>query len=127
MVRTCLELRRLVASGAPCAGSAVGRRLVTAIPTIGDNVERAVEQVQRRAPDARVILVGYPRIAPSTGGCPRLLPLASGDLAFGDRVLRALDRALRAAATATGVDFLDAYAASAGHDAHIRRILDRIH
>jgi hypothetical protein len=62
------------------------------------------------------VLVGYPRIAPSTGACPRRLPLARGDVAFGDRVLRALDGALRDAAASTGVDYLDAYAASEGHD-----------
>ena len=116
LVRTCLDLRRLDPGGAPCAESSVGRRLMAATPTIGANVERAIERVRRRAPEARVVLVGYPRIAPTTGGCPRLLPFARGDVAFGDRVLRALDGALSDAAQATGVEYLDAYAASEDHD-----------
>jgi lysophospholipase L1-like esterase len=116
LLRTCLEVRRLDPQGSPCAESAVGRQMLAVAPAIGANVGRAIERVQRRAPGARVVLVGYPRIAPSTGACPRRLPLARGDVAFGDRVLRALDGALRDAAASTGVDYLDAYAASEGHD-----------
>ena len=116
LVRSCLDLRRIDPQGSPCADSPVGRRLLASAPVIGDHVQRAIERVQRRASDARVVLVGYPRIAPPDGGCPKLLPFARGDVAFGDRVLRALDASLREAAAATGVDYLDAYSASEGHD-----------
>ncbi len=116
LVRTCLDARRSDPRGAPCAESAVGQRMLASVPTIGSRVERAVRRVQRRAPDARVVLVGYPRIAPARGTCPRRLPLARGDVAFGHRVLRALHLALRDAARATGADYLDLYAASRGHD-----------
>jgi lysophospholipase L1-like esterase len=116
LVQTCLHLRSSDPEGAPCAESAVGKRLVSRVPDIGDNVERAIEKVQRRAPNARVILVGYPRLAPPDGGCPRLMPFADGDVAFGDRVVRALDRALRGAAESAGVEYLSLYAASEGHD-----------
>ena len=116
LVQNCLNLRRLDPGGSPCADSAVGRQLLASTPTIGDHVERALARVQRRAPDARVVLVGYPRIAPPDGACPRLLPFATGDVAFGDRVLRALDDELADAADAAGVDYLDLYDASEGHD-----------
>ncbi len=116
LVETCLRLRTQDRRGAPCADSAVGRRLLAATPRIGGNIERALRRVQRRAPDARVILVGYPRIAPSRGACPRRLPFATGDVTFGDRVLRALDRSMSRAADRVGVDYLDLYSASAGHD-----------
>lgn len=116
LLRACLDVRAADPDGAPCAESDIGQRMLAQAPTIGAHVERAVERVRRRAPDARVVLVGYPRIAPSAGICPGRLPLASGDVAFGDRVLRALDGGLRAAAEATGVDYLDLYTASEGHD-----------
>ena len=116
LVQACLRLRSSDPTGAPCASSALGERLVSQIPAIGRNVERALERVERRAPNARVILVGYPRIAPAEGACPRRLPFADGDVAFGDRVLRELDGALGDAADAAGVEYLDLYAASAGHD-----------
>lgn len=116
LVQNCLKLRRLDPGGSPCAESAVGRQLLASTPTVGAHVERALARVQRRAPAARVVLVGYPRIAPPDGACPRLLPFATGDVAFGDRVLRTLDAALADAADAAGVDYLDLYDASAGHD-----------
>jgi lysophospholipase L1-like esterase len=116
LVRACLQLRSSDPGGAPCATSALGERLVSRIPDIGRNVERSLERIERRAPNARVILVGYPRIAPSDGACPRRLPFADGDVAFGDRVLRELDASLRGAADAAGVEYLDLYTASAGHD-----------
>lgn len=116
LVQTCLQLRSSDPQGAPCATSAAGERLVTHIPDIGRNVERALDRVARRAPNARVVLVGYPRIAPADGACPNRLPFAAGDVAFGDRVVRELDEALAAAADAAGAEYLDLYAASAGHD-----------
>jgi lysophospholipase L1-like esterase len=116
LVQACLQLRSSDPTGAPCATSSLGERLVSRIPSIGRNVERALERIERRAPNARVILVGYPRIAPADGACPRELPFADGDVTFGDRVLRELDAALRGAADAAGVEYLDLYTASAGHD-----------
>ena len=116
LVQTCLNLRSSDPQGAPCADSAVGKRLVSRVPDVGRNVERALGRVQERAPHARVILVGYPQIAPSEGACPRLMPFAAGDVAFGDQVVRELDEALADAAAAAGVEYLDLYTASEGHD-----------
>jgi lysophospholipase L1-like esterase len=116
LVQTCLGLRAQDPGGAPCAHSTEGRRLLASTPRIGDNVQRALERVQHKAPQARVVLVGYPRIAPPEGTCPQLLPFATGDVAFGDDVLRAIDAAMSDAAESAGVDYLDLYRASAGHD-----------
>lgn len=116
LVQACLGLRDQDPTGSPCADSSLGQQLLASAPRIGANVERALGRVRERAPNARVVLVGYPRIAPAEGECPRLLPFARGDVAFGDRVLRALDTAMREAAEDRGVEYLDLYAASAGHD-----------
>ena len=45
----------------------------------------------RKAPRAKVLLVGYLRLAPDRGTCVGL-PLAAGDYAEGRRISRALDR-----------------------------------
>ncbi|MGA9748480.1 MAG: SGNH/GDSL hydrolase family protein, partial [Nocardioides sp.] len=86
LVQTCLQLRAQDPTGSPCARSDLGRSLLAATTRIGENLERALRRVHRRAPEARVILVGYPRIAPTRADCPRRLPFATGDVAFGDRV-----------------------------------------
>ena len=119
LTNTCLQLRSSDPAGAPCrAAMTADRRDLVATTTvrIGHHVARALRQVAARAPQARVVLVGYPRIAPPRGECPELLPYATGDVAFGDEVLRHLDTALRAAAERTGAAYLDMYDASRGHD-----------
>ena len=117
LVATCSRLRDEDPGGAPCT-AALERRgvdLVAETRKIADRVEASLREVQRRAPRARVLLVGYLRLVPSTGRCDDL-PLADGDYAYGVRVSRALDAALARAARRTGVGFVDMYAASEGHD-----------
>ncbi|QNN53837.1 SGNH/GDSL hydrolase family protein [Nocardioides mesophilus] len=118
LVNLCPRLRAQDPAGSPCADELArrGEDLRSTTARIGQRVADAVEEVQQRAPDARVVLVGYLRIAPTDGSCPRRLPFATGDLAFGDRVIRSLNAALAGAARRTGVEFLDMYAASEGHD-----------
>lgn len=116
VVRTCVSLRAEDPTGSPCADSGAASGVLTDAARIGDHVARALTRIRARAPAARVVVVGYLRIAPSEGQCPRVLPLAAGDVAFGDRVLRALNDALQRAARSAGVDYFDAYRASAGHD-----------
>ena len=119
LTKTCLQARSSDPGGSPCRTrmtSGGGPDLVAVTGAIGRNVERALGQVADRAPRARVVLVGYPRIAPGRGECPALLPYATGDVAFGDEVLRRLNTAMRRAADRAGAEFLDMYAASRGHD-----------
>jgi lysophospholipase L1-like esterase len=117
LVSTCSQVSRHGQTGSPCADTlqARGVDLVAEAARISTPVSDAVREVQRRAPKAKVVLVGYLRLAPADGRC-RLLPFARGDYAFGDRVTRALNDALARAARRTDVAFVDMYAASAGHD-----------
>jgi lysophospholipase L1-like esterase len=117
LVATCERLRPSDPQGSPCA-----RRLATrgpdldrAVATISGNVSGVLETIRRRAPDAKVLLVGYLRLVPDRGSCVGL-PLAAGDYATGRQISEALERALRQAARRTGTTFVDMYSASAGHD-----------
>jgi lysophospholipase L1-like esterase len=118
LIGTCLGSRADDPAGAPCQAAlrATGTDPAEVTRRIGANVETALGEVAARAPEARVVLVGYPRIAPTSGGCPQRLPFAAGDVGFGDQVVRSLNRALQGAARAAEVEFLDVYAASRGHD-----------
>jgi len=117
LVRTCTQLRSSDPQGSPCA-----RRLATqgpdldgAVATISRHVTGVLRTIRRKAPDAKVLLVGYLRLVPDRGSCVGL-PLAAGDYAEGRRISQGLDRALRQAARRTGTTFVDMYSASAGHD-----------
>ncbi len=117
LVATCSRLGRRQPAGSPCADR-LGRRavdLVARTEQIGDRVEAAVRRVQRRAPEATVVVVGYLRLAPEDGRC-RELPFARGDYGYGVRVSEALNDALERAARRTDALFVDMHERSEGHD-----------
>jgi hypothetical protein len=75
-----------------------------------------IRDIQKRAPAARIVVVDYPRVVPTTGTCPRRLPLAEGDYPWAATISARLSASVRGAAKRTGADFVDMYAASNGHD-----------
>jgi len=76
----------------------------------------SVQLVQRLAPRARVVLVGYPALLPPRGDCARLPRMRPVDRATFRAANHALSAGLRAAARRTGVEYVDVEAASRGHD-----------
>lgn len=81
---------------------------------IGDRLERVLEEVEKRAPDARVLVVGYPQPVPAEGDCPQLSLVEKRGQARAD--LELLDDALREAADDADAGFVDVLKASEGHD-----------
>jgi lysophospholipase L1-like esterase len=106
-----------------CRRSAQICRLHDRREVLGDIVDQvqpalvpALELIREWAPNARVLLVGYPKMLPSRGGCARLPRMRGQDRAtFRDINLR-LRYAMRDAAREAGVEYVDFYAVSAGHD-----------
>jgi lysophospholipase L1-like esterase len=81
-------------------------------------VAGVLEAVEQRSPDARVLLVGYPAILPDEGpGCFPLVPFSPGDVAYLRGVQKDLNAMLADQAAGAGVDFVDTYTPSIGHDA----------
>ncbi len=117
LVRLCTRLRGSDPSGSPCTRELAARHvdLDSVTRVISQHVAASLRDIKRRAPHATVLLVGYLRLVPDSGTC-RALPLAAGDYAEGRRIGEALAQAQRRAARATGVRFVDMYAASRGHD-----------
>src|SRR5690242_11547828 len=103
LVNTCTQLRSSDPQGDPCTRRFVtqGPDLDRAVATISASVAEVLRTIARRAPDARVVLVGYLRLVPDRGSCVGL-PLAAGDYAVGRRISQGLDRALHRAARRTG-------------------------
>lgn len=106
-------------SSTPCrdrmATADGGDLLLDAVAAGRDDVVRAVRAIERRAPRAEVLLVGYPRLLTAGRTCPEL-PLAAGDYAYVERVNRGLNDNLRYAARRTGASYVDVWAASRRHD-----------
>lgn len=76
---------------------------------------RALAAIHRRAPDAVVVVVGYPDLLPASGRCAAA-PFAAADYRPISQVEAALNGSLRVAARARDALYVDLAAASRGHD-----------
>lgn len=91
------------------------RRSRAALPRTGDRVAAVLQRVQRRAPEATVVLVGYPRLADPEQSCARI-PVPTARLADIAELERRLNRALGRAARRAGALFADLRPDSRGHE-----------
>ncbi len=85
----------------------------------GERLTAALGEIKRRAPQAEVLLVGYPALLPQDPArCAGTLGegIAAADVDFVSEQEQDLNGMLRQRAEAAGVVFVDTYSASAGHD-----------
>ncbi len=83
---------------------------------MGEKVAANLAEAKRRAPNAQIVLIGYPRLLPATGTCPDLVPLPSLVLQRLRTSLERTNQILSSVARAAEVDYVDMYTASVGHD-----------
>ena len=121
LITECPKLRESDPAGSPCRAHFTVDGVDTMkqkVAMTGQRVRAVLAGVHERSPAAKVVLVGYPRIAPPQGACPAVLPMADGDLRWLDEVEQALNKGLASAAGADGrTAFVDMYPPSLGHDA----------
>jgi lysophospholipase L1-like esterase len=92
--------------------------LAAAVKQVGDKVATSLAEIRFLAPRARVLVVGYPDIVPSTGsGCWPKLPFSTSDLNFVRTIENDLNGTLSRDAEAAGDGFVNMAAPSASHDA----------
>ncbi|MEV5746312.1 SGNH/GDSL hydrolase family protein [Actinoallomurus sp. NPDC052308] len=115
IVLTCATLSLASPHGAPCTryyGSTLDQR----ISATASKVAAVLHAVHARAPHARVLVVGYPRMLPARTGCWPNVPTASGDIPFLDRFERHLNTMLAEEARRGDAGFVDAYRTAQRHD-----------
>jgi lysophospholipase L1-like esterase len=123
LVSTCPGLRASAPTGNPCEEHFTTNgvdTVATAITAIPPRIEAVLAAIHQRSPGARVVVVGYPRIAPENGYCPDILPFADGDYAWLNRVESDLNQALEDAADDGDAEYVDTFGPSRGHDACAR-------
>lgn len=81
------------------------------------DVRQALADIHTRAPEAKVVIVGYPWLLPAAHTCAPSIPVAPGDAPFVRALQTTLNDAIRQAAEDTDTTFVDMSAASEGHDA----------
>jgi lysophospholipase L1-like esterase len=120
IIEHCTTLSLTDPFGSPCKDhyTAGGTdRLRAAIAKAAPKVAADLRGIHADAPNARVLVVGYPVILPNSGdGCWPLVPFAFGDVPYLRGVEQALNSMLAAVAAANDATFVDTYTASIGHD-----------
>ncbi len=99
----------------PCRTANAGR-IERKMDQIRANLGEVLEEAAERAPEARVLFVGYPRLLPDEGSCPKRVPVADGDVAYVREMLELLVAAQKGAAEDAGAQYVDVYTPSTGHD-----------
>jgi hypothetical protein len=80
-------------------------------------IDRALAEIRRRSPGARVFVIGYPGAIPDTGpGCWPQVPILEPDMRYLRDKFKEMNAMLAAAARRAGARFIDTYASSIGHD-----------
>jgi hypothetical protein len=111
----------LTPTGHPCQDHYVvnGRdELRERIAMTAPKVAAVLDGIRQRSPLARVLVVGYLAILPESGpGCWPQMPIAPDDVPYLRGIQKELNAMLEQQAVANGAEYVDAYAASVGHDA----------
>lgn len=87
------------------------------IAATAPRVQATIAGIRERAPHARILLLDYFEGIGLDGGCWPEIPISDGDAMWLGHKLIELHDMLAGVASATGVQFVDTYNGSSGHDA----------
>ena len=103
--------------GSPCKDKYGSSFENTIKKTTYPSLVKALKAVRAKAPKAKVAILSYPWILPTSDGCYPQMPVAKGDVPYLRHEQATLNDAVRRAAAATGATYVDLNTVSNGHDA----------
>jgi hypothetical protein len=92
------------------------------IRSVATDLAAALGTIRRKAPDATIVLVGYPRLVPDHGTCgspgerDAPLPVPEAQVARMRETVKFVDQVWQETAKQAGAKYVDVYDESAGHD-----------
>jgi lysophospholipase L1-like esterase len=93
-------------------------QLENAVTATGPKVAKALRQIKDRSPNARILLVNYLAGLPVSGkGCWPVIPIVDVDVAYLQAKFRQMNAMLARVAADNGVELVDTYSPTVGHDA----------
>ncbi|HEX4091115.1 MAG TPA: SGNH/GDSL hydrolase family protein [Trebonia sp.] len=119
VLEECMELSFTDPWGSPCQAhyaSGGTDQLAALVKAEGPRMAVVLADIAARAPQARIVLVGYPDLFPLSGGCWPAVPITDGDIAYLRGIEVRLNATLAADARAAGATFVNTYAPTIGHD-----------
>jgi hypothetical protein len=105
-----------ICTAVPCGDKASPQTILADVSSMSETLTSAVRAIQDRAPNASIVLVGYPALTPQSGDSDALPKLDQVGLDSANLVLQSINHAIRDAARETGSGFLDVASLSAGHE-----------
>ena len=115
----CMELSFTDPWGSPCRAHYTGGgtdRLAALVKAEAPKMTAVLADIAARAPQARIVLVGYPDLFPLSGGCWPAVPITDGDIAYLRGIELQLNAMLAADAKTAGATFVNTYPPTVGHD-----------
>ena len=116
---TCMELSVTDLFGSPCERrftSGGTDQLAARVSAEAGKITTVLAAIRARAPEARVLVVGYPDLFPQHGGCWPAVPITDGDIAYLRSTELLLNAMLAGDASAAGATYVDTYTPTIGHD-----------
>jgi lysophospholipase L1-like esterase len=115
----CMELSFTDPWGSPCQAYYTRGgtdRLAAAVRAEAPKMAAVLADIAVRAPQARIVVVGYPDLFPLSGGCWPAVPITDGDIAYLRGIELQLNAMLAADAKAADATFVDTFTPTIGHD-----------
>uniref|UniRef100_A0AAU3GYM8 SGNH/GDSL hydrolase family protein n=1 Tax=Streptomyces sp. NBC_01401 TaxID=2903854 RepID=A0AAU3GYM8_9ACTN len=107
-------------TGSPCKthyNASGSDAITTRINSTAAKLAVDLQYLRALAPNARVLVVGYPSLVPDDGkACRPGVPFADGDVSYLRDVNKKLNQALADRARSAGAEYADTYTMTTGHD-----------
>ncbi|MEU9283374.1 SGNH/GDSL hydrolase family protein [Streptomyces sp. NPDC048275] len=118
---TCAVLAANDPSGSPCRDYLTqggSDQVEQSIAATASKISEVIAEIHRRAPHARVAMVGYPSLFPDSGvGCTSpSVPFAAGDFAYLRDKTKSLNSMIAHRAKLGAATYVDTYKPTIGHD-----------
>jgi lysophospholipase L1-like esterase len=116
---TCMALSFTNPWGSPCKShytSGGTDQLAARVQAEAAKMTAVLTAIAAKAPQARIVVVGYPDLFPQSGGCWPAVPITSGDIGYLRGIEVQLNSMLAADAKAAGATYVDTYTPTIGHD-----------
>ncbi|MBE1497730.1 lysophospholipase L1-like esterase [Amycolatopsis lexingtonensis] len=116
-VTQCLNLLPVSTCKAKFTAGGVDQ-LENAVTATEPKIAAALQGIKERSPHARILLVNYLAGLPASGkGCWPVIPVADGDIAYLQAKFLQMNAMLARVAADNGVELVDTYSPTLGHDA----------
>jgi lysophospholipase L1-like esterase len=115
----CMKLSFTDPWGSPCEAhytSGGTDQLAALVKAEAPKMATALQEIAADAPQARIVLVGYPDLFPQSGGCWPRVPITDGDISYLRGLELQLNAMLASDAAAAGATFVNTYTPTIGHD-----------